>query len=61
MQRPDSIRFFFPLGGVMPPWDIHGGKGARLISRQISAKMSGGLDKVDCKRLIDLVLQNRIL
>ena len=44
-----------------PPWDFHGGKGARLISRQISAKMSGGLDKVDCKRLIDLVLQNRIL
>lgn len=34
---------------------------SEVNSRQISAKMSGGLDKVDYERIIHPVSQNRIL
>ena len=39
--------------------DFLGGKGAWLRYRQISSKMSGGLDKADYEVLIRLVSQNR--
>ena len=41
-----------------PPWDFRSRKGLWIGSCQSPAKMSGGLNKIDYSRIIDLVSQN---
>ena len=58
-ERQQQI-IFFRLGKwfMVPRWDFHSEKGAWLGSHQNQAKMSGGLDKTNQKRLIHLVSQS---
>ena len=57
--RRRQCRIFFCYGKWLmpPPQEFCSGKGAWLSSRQTSAKMSGGLNKVGYEKLIHLVLQ----